>query len=254
MLNFASVMTLTDIIFLDETESTNEYLQGLIMRDNLHPFTVVSAEHQTRGRGRNDKLWHSETGMNLTFSMYFKSCINETDKLFRMNKAVAVGIADFLRKELQEHEVQIKWPNDIVVSGNKISGILIENIFSGHDIHCIIGIGLNIRQQNFPVTDYGAVSMKNLTGKEYDTHECLRALIRILQHHILISQSDQWHQISEQYYQLLFQRDEECKYLIDGVNCTAVILDVDEYGKLHILNTTTGHEQLLEHSRVKYLF
>jgi BirA family transcriptional regulator, biotin operon repressor / biotin---[acetyl-CoA-carboxylase] ligase len=243
-----------EIIFLDEAESTNDYLQDLMLRDNLQPFTVISSEHQTRGRGRNDNVWHSEPSMNLTFSMYFKTCINETDKLFRMNKAVAVGIAVFLGKELHEYEIHIKWPNDILVSGRKIAGILIENIFSDEMIHSIIGIGLNVNQLVFPETDYGAVSMKNLTGKEYQTHECLRALTKVLKHQIHISQSDQWQQISEQYHQLLFQRDEERPYLIDGVRCKAVILDVDEYGKLHVLNTTTRRKQLLDHGNVKYLF
>ena len=138
----------TDIIWLDSIDSTNDEARRRILAlDNL---SVLSALEQTGGRGQRENKWHSAPNQNLTFSIVLKNPpVNAADQ-FCISEITAVTLVNFLSE--YGIEADIKWPNDIYVSGKKICGILIENSLKGQSIDwTIIGIGLNVNQFNFPV-------------------------------------------------------------------------------------------------------
>lgn len=169
----------SNIIWLKSTDSTNNELRRrLDQSDNL---TVVAAEMQSAGRGQGDHSWHSAPGQNLTFSILLRHCGLKTSDALAVTSIMALGIRDYLKSK--GIEPWIKWPNDIWVGDKKICGILVENTMHGGTIDfSIVGVGLDLNQTNWPPELPNPVSLKDLTGSEYDTHEELRQLSEALAH------------------------------------------------------------------------
>lgn len=137
------------LIKLDAIDSTNDFLKELLATNNPENFTVVTTESQKKGKGQMGSVWVSEIGKNLTFSILIKNFSSNVDRIYVLNIAVATAIISVLNKH-NIPNLNIKWPNDIMADGKKVGGILIENsIKSSNQLDSIIGIGLNVNQQNF---------------------------------------------------------------------------------------------------------
>ncbi len=154
-----------EIIQIREVDSTNAY----IMREapNLTPPVMVIAHTQTAGQGQRGNSWESEPGKNLTFSIFFRPSELPPMAQFAMSEAVALAVVDFLR----EHgiEAKVKWPNDIYVGDKKICGILIRHsVMGGYVSNSVIGVGVNVNQQEFLSDAPNPVSMWQITRKKYE--------------------------------------------------------------------------------------
>ena len=166
-----------NICWLESTDSTNKELRKrLDQSDNL---SIIAAEMQSAGRGQGDHTWHSAPGLNLTFSILLRHrCLKASDAL-AVTSIMALSIRDYLHTK--GIEPWIKWPNDIWVDDKKICGILVENcIHAGAIDFSIVGVGLDLNQTDWPAELPNPVSLKELTGKDYDTHEELRQLSEAL--------------------------------------------------------------------------
>ena len=165
------------IIWLKSTDSTNNELRRRL--DQSGDLTIIAAETQSAGRGQGEHTWHSAPGMNLTFSILLRHrCLKASDAL-AVTSIMALGIRDYL--QAKGVNPWIKWPNDIWVGEKKICGILVENtIHTGMIEFSIVGVGLDLNQTDWPSDLPNPVSLKDLTGKEYDTHEELRQLSEAL--------------------------------------------------------------------------
>lgn len=142
---------------------------------------VVVAEYQTAGKGCGKNSWESERGKNLTFSMLVHPSERplriQAKEQFRITEVVSVALCKTLQSYIY-NKVEIKWPNDIYVGDKKLCGILIENRLQGAEIKdCIIGIGLNVNQREFLSDAPNPVSLYQLTGKELDRDELLKAFL-----------------------------------------------------------------------------
>ncbi len=135
-------------IKLNATPSTNDFLKALLQTDFQENFTVVSAKHQTNGKGQLGTQWESESGKNLTMSVLYTFDNHSNQTVFDINKLVCVSVICVLKK-LEINDLSIKWPNDILAGNKKIGGILIENTFKSNKIVSVIGIGINVNQSNF---------------------------------------------------------------------------------------------------------
>ncbi len=124
--------------------STNTALRARTA--HLQGPTLLAAEVQTAGRGRAGRSWHSAPGDSLSFSLAWP-CHAPLARLSGLSLAVGVAVADTLR--VMGWPVQLKWPNDLLLDGRKLGGILIETVQqpapSGVLIWAVIGIGLNVR-------------------------------------------------------------------------------------------------------------
>jgi BirA family transcriptional regulator, biotin operon repressor / biotin---[acetyl-CoA-carboxylase] ligase len=241
-----------DFIFLKETDSTNAYLQELILSGETQPVTIVSADFQRSGKGQGNNNWVSEPGKNFTFSLYYKVNQSQAESLFVINKSIALSIVEFLRKKSSKADIRIKWPNDIIVNGGKIAGILIENLILSNEIHSIIGIGLNLNQETFPKMDNQAVSLKNITSKNHHIRKNLFLLVNIIRNHFEAIEKGETERIENSYNERLLFRNEEREYIIQNEHIRAIILSVDRHGRL-VMKTSGGDVLSLEHGQVGYL-
>ena len=137
------------LIKLNATDSTNNYLKKLMLETVLDDFSVVVTNHQTKGRGQMGSEWSSEKDKNLTFSV-LKS---KTSLLLHQQFMLSILVSLSIVKTLEGYNIPklaIKWPNDILSDHHKIAGILIENSIKNQQIEfSVIGIGLNVNQEIF---------------------------------------------------------------------------------------------------------
>ena len=132
---------------LDEVTSTNDIAIKMAL-NGADEGTVITANHQTHGRGRSARAWLDESGQNLIMSIILRPDIS-IQQIPELSFVVSLGILKYLRTN---HKLAAfaKWPNDILVSGKKIAGILIENIVVDSNQCVAVGIGLNVLQTVFP--------------------------------------------------------------------------------------------------------
>jgi len=157
-------------MYLESTDSTNTLLKQLAAEGN--PPEFIYAGFQTAGRGQMGNGWESEANKNLLCSILLRPRKN----LFELNVAVSVAVYRMI-SELGISELGIKWPNDIYWQDKKVAGILIENAIIGNEIkYSIAGIGLNVNQTKWKTNAPNPVSLKQITGKEYDLDVLMQQL------------------------------------------------------------------------------
>lgn len=136
-----------NFIYSDEVDSTNSML--LASKDSNQNGTVLLAEFQSKGRGRKEREWISSSGQNLTFSILLKGEFKE-QKINLINFSAAIAVAQSI-ENLFQLDVELKWPNDVLVHKKKIAGILLESVSKANKIsRVVVGIGINVNQPNFP--------------------------------------------------------------------------------------------------------
>lgn len=151
--------------------STNDKARKFIKKGIFN--AVITAGTQTKGRGRFGRKWHSSHD-GLWLSIILKVKKSENAKYFTFIASIAVARAV---KKIAKIDAGIKWPNDIVYNGRKLSGILTEGIF-GKESYVIIGIGLNLNQSSFPnsIKDI-ATSLRLVTGRKYPKKYFLNSIL-----------------------------------------------------------------------------
>lgn len=190
-------------IGLEEAKSTNTYL--LEHAPSLPDRTVVYTYRQTAGRGQKGNSWESEPGMNLAFSLMLKNPPVEVRKQFYISEAVSVAICDFLSQFAEGFKV--KWPNDIYHHDSKICGILIENSLDGKQIaHSVIGVGININQTRFVSDAPNPVSLKQITGNDYDLDQLLHDVCQRMSDLCLL-EPDTLDDLHNRYMRRLYRND-----------------------------------------------
>ena len=130
-------------LHFDEIDSTNSYLKNSYKL--LNSFTFVSADYQSAGKGRNDRIWFSNPGENLMFSLLIKD--ENLLKKFSSLSIISAAIIAELIESLGIKDVTIKWPNDVFIKNKKICGVLLEGQILEY---LVIGVGLNVNQKSFP--------------------------------------------------------------------------------------------------------
>ncbi len=226
------------IVNLDSVDSSNNYAAQELLTKSLKEGTVFVATCQQSGRGQGSAAWESEKGLNLTCSLILFPRELEIGRQFSLSKAIALGVTDFLSDKV--NGVSVKWPNDIYVGDNKIAGILIETAISaGKFSRAIIGIGLNINQEKFMSDAPNPISLKNLTGINYDIPQMLSELCKALDKRYVQLMSGNSVQIDFDYEKLLYRRKVWAKYRSGIVEFEGKVSGVDALGRL-LIETRDG--------------
>ncbi len=158
------------LVRADRVASTNDLLRLLAQRGAAEG-TVVLAREQTGGRGRMGRTWVSPAG-GLWLSILLRPA-DPSDP--RIGLAVAVGVADALR-QVSAADVGLKWPNDLVLRGRKVGGVLVESVppcaVAG------IGVNVNVDRAQFPAEIRStAISLLEAVGAKVDLEEVLRVVL-----------------------------------------------------------------------------
>jgi BirA family transcriptional regulator, biotin operon repressor / biotin---[acetyl-CoA-carboxylase] ligase len=224
-------------LFFETLTSTNDHISFLFRNNQPVEGTIVYTNYQSTGRGQKGNSWESEDGKNLLMStLLFPSNIIPSDQ-FLISMAISLGICDFLKRYIPD--CSIKWPNDIYVMNDKIAGILIENSILGDKIeNTIAGIGLNLNQEEFTSDAPNPVSLKQITGMNYDLTVCLRQMASNLDMRYKQLISENIEQIKQDYISQLYRLNEWCKFSDHNGIFTGRILSVTDTGRLQIERRT----------------
>lgn len=251
-------------MYIRQTNSTSTLLREQYT-DALPDMYTIRTDYQSAGRGQAGNGWESEDGKNLLFSTLMR-CNVAAGEQFRLTMMVSVAMVEVLSHYLQAEALHIKWPNDIYYGDKKLSGILVENtLMGGRVTYSIVGVGLNVNQQEFHSKAPNPVSMRLITGKEYDVEillteylEALRTLTRCAQD-----------RLKDMYMTHLYRREGWFPYVERGVNITptdivcagkatdnsaflAEIEDVTDMGEL-VLRTEKGERKTYHFKQIRFV-
>ena len=166
------------ILHYDTLDSTN-HLARSFAEEGAGEGTVITAEYQTRGRGRFKKRWVSPRGSGLLFSIILRPKL-KTSSASILTHVAAKSVAEALQ-ECFKISPKLKKPNDVLVHGKKIAGILTESSGAGQKLeYVIVGIGLNVNTQASKLPR-GATSVACEIGKRTEKDEVLEKILSIFE-------------------------------------------------------------------------
>lgn len=231
------------IFHFDEINSTNVWLYDKMAENSDISDMVVVAAHQTAGRGMDKNRWESEAGKNLLFSIALKVNFLEAENQFEISQAVSVAIVETLSQVIDDKQLYIKWPNDIYYGDKKLAGILIQNTIEGRMMGLsIIGIGLNVNQLQFSKDIPNPVSLKMITGEEYDLKNLLNQLIINIKNAVESLRFEKnREEINSKYISKLYRYQKWAEYVYQNQIKTLIITGFDKYGRL-LLHDKEGAE------------
>jgi len=173
-----SKLNLGDIRYFESIGSTNDEALAWAT-SGTKDMSLIVADEQTMGRGRLDRPWFTPPGTALAFSLILHPSVEERPHLSRLVGLAALSIT----KSLQTLGLypEIKWPNDVLLNRRKVAGVLLELVWSGEDIECVvIGVGVNILKRAVPDTDilrFPATSLENVLDQPVDRAEILYGIL-----------------------------------------------------------------------------
>ncbi|MBD3270789.1 biotin--[acetyl-CoA-carboxylase] ligase [Candidatus Peregrinibacteria bacterium] len=221
------------LIFSDEVDSTNEVLLTEA-RKGAPEWTTIVAHYQTAGKGQGKNNWVSKKSENILMSVLLKPVISDISQIFLLNKAIAVAISKFSSNFIENERVFIKWPNDILIDQNKISGILIENSFTDSKIEfSIVGIGFNVNQIVFPDFSPKATSLALVCKRKFEIKKLVSALIdHISMEYNFFSIQVNHKNIEQEYHKKLFNRNKRTSFLLNNKMIELTPKEVNNFGQL----------------------
>ena len=242
------------LIHINETNSTNNYLQSLCSEQKVEELTVVVADFQTSGRGQRGNSWESAPGKNLLFSTVIFPEFLEARRQFLISQIISLAIKEEL--DTYTTDISIKWPNDIYWKDKKICGMLIENDLTGvHISRSITGIGINVNQETFCSDAPNPVSLKQINGQSYDCPQILASVMkRIKTYYNLLAtgKADIQSLIADRYACSLFRKEGFHRYTDANGDFMARLLRVEPDGRF-ILEDQTGTIRNYLFKEVQYI-
>ena len=232
---------INSVICYDTTDSTNLRAKEFAKKTDVHGILFL-ADRQTAGKGRLGRDFISPEATGIYASLLLRPTLS-MERYSQITIIAAVAVANAI-KETTDISVHIKWPNDIVVDGKKLVGILTE----GGPNYAIVGIGVNVNNHNFPdnIADV-ATSLYITSGKKIDRAILLNTILNNfnkLYEELLIS--DNLDFIIDEYNNLLINKDKDIyiiphhisdttnhPYMVDTVGLESMhCLGIDSYGNL----------------------
>lgn len=234
------------LCFVNECSSTNDEILKFIPPD-FPLMTGVFSLHQTSGRGQYGNNWYNKKDENIAYSLAVKNFDLAEDLLINFHTAII--IRRFIAK-LTENETKIKWPNDIILNKKKISGILIEKKKIERQSYYIIGIGINVLQQDFEDLPK-AGSILTQTKQQFDPKVIAQKLHHQLTENILLTQSIG--AILNEFNENLFKKNEVSVFQIKDNRQNGIIKNIDQNGCIWIDLENDGLQKF-HHKEIELLY
>jgi BirA family biotin operon repressor/biotin-[acetyl-CoA-carboxylase] ligase len=236
-------------IELQSIDSTNKYAIGLVQRNQLpegqgeaqHGMSIF-AQEQTAGRGQRSKNWLSQKGANVVLSIVLKPYPLQVHDQFKLSVCMAVSICEFFANYAGD-ETKIKWPNDLYWRDRKAGGVLIENIVRTSDSRdarqkaqiwkwAVAGIGININQTIFPADLRNPVSLKQITGKDFESVRLAKEICSVVEKNYQLLMAGKFEQLFSYYQTHLYKKDKKVKLKNGNRVFETTIKGVSETGQL----------------------
>ena len=226
-------------IHFPQVDSTNLEAKRLIDSGEAMHGLLISADFQTQGRGQLGRDWHSEEAQNAMLSIVLAPQALSVKSQFSLNIIASLAVAEVI--EDYGLQVQVKWPNDIYVSDNKICGILIQNFLQGDIIqHAIIGIGLNVNQLTWPKEVPNPTSLALELSKSLDRLEIINSIAHsVMARYNAIAHDN--NQLRKPYLDKLYRRGEISQFEVAGELIHGEIIGIDDTGQLMV-----AHDNVLK--------
>jgi BirA family biotin operon repressor/biotin-[acetyl-CoA-carboxylase] ligase len=244
------IYTLALLKILDHIDSTNNYAMGLIRKGLARHGMAIAAKEQSHGKGQRGKSWHMQPDKSIALSLIVKADKLKASEQFCLSIAAALATHDFLKK-FAGKEIKIKWPNDLYWRDRKAGGILIENAFSGNKWKwAVIGIGINVSQSKFNKALPNAVSLYQITGREYDVAALATELYEMVMDRVENLYALPIEKLLKEYNSNLYKLNESVKLKKGAVTFTTTITGASIHGQLLAKNTM---EQQFDFGEVEWL-
>lgn len=231
-----------DVVYYEETDSTNNRAKEAGEKGGKHG-TLFVAERQTAGKGRRGRGWESPAGTSIYMTLLLHPDILPV-KAPQLTLVMAVAVAEGIRKATGLC-CQIKWPNDIVIHGRKVCGILTEMSAEIDYInYVVIGVGINVNQETFPeeIKDR-AVSLRMELGGSVRRSGLIAAVMESFEaYYETFLKTEDLSAMKEHYNSFLVNRDEKVRVLEPCNEYEAYALGINDAGEL-IIRTKDGQEK-----------
>lgn len=237
------------ILKYKQLESTNTLASNLLQTNALGGPSVILAEEQLLGRGQMQTKWHSSPNKNLLLSVVFTKLNLKISDQYFLNKVIGLAVLNALNSF--SDKLKIKWPNDIYFQNKKLAGILVENQIQGEKIkNCIVGIGLNVNEINFPKSLPNPISLAGITKSMINLtsieSEFPFTVYDLVQKFLL---RKDW--VEEQYHNNLYRINEIHSFRDDKGEFQGIITYVNKNGQLIIQCNNTN--RAYNNKEVKFL-
>ena len=239
----------------DSIGSTNTYLRDLNGGDSGFDYEVAVATFQTAGRGQKGNTWESEAGKNLLFSILAHPAGIKVQEQFYISEAIALAVSDsviaFIGPEYADG-VSVKWSNDVYWKDFKMAGILIENTLQGDRIlDTVVGVGLDVNQEVFVSDAPNPISLKNITGREFDLDALLNDIVDRFIGYMKLS-ADKRPEVDQLYRNRLYRREGYHKFRDSNGTFEARIEGIRPDGCL-MLQTSASEHRIYEFKQVQFV-
>ncbi len=155
-----------EIIVYDSVDSTNDIAKRLIGESDKEG-TIILANSQTHGKGRMGRTWHSEENVGIYISTLLKTSL-PPEQISKIALVAGVALVQAIN-EFSRARAYLKWPNDILLNGKKVAGILTEYSKKKSHSEVILGIGINVNHAHFPIPlQHIATSMAMENGEIFE--------------------------------------------------------------------------------------
>ncbi|MFN4962549.1 MAG: biotin--[acetyl-CoA-carboxylase] ligase [Bacteroidota bacterium] len=219
---------------LSSVDSTKDDARRYIQAGIAVPGMAILTADQQKGKGQRGKTWEAAKDQSLALSILIKPDFLTVQQQFLLSALIALGTRAWLATQVATDQFRIKWPNDLYWNHQKIGGILIENIVTsgGEWNWAIVGIGINLNQDQFPSDLPNPVSLFQLNGKKSEPATAAKSLCASLSDFFQSAMNKDEQKILEQYQQFLYGSGELCSFSRAGVSFQAIPLGVTPQGEL----------------------
>ncbi|MCD5390330.1 biotin--[acetyl-CoA-carboxylase] ligase [candidate division NPL-UPA2 bacterium] len=218
-----------------ETKSTQTVAQELA-QGGAEEGTVVLAEEQTAGKGRMGRNWFSPPGEGIWTSVILRPPTSPS-QMGRVLLTCAVAVAEAIRKET-ELPALIKWPNDLLIGGRKVGGILTEMAAEMDRVKFVvvgIGINVNLEREKFPEElQKGATSLREEMGEEISRLHLLQEILKTLEEYYIPLKGGQVEKVANRWRQLSATLGRQIRASFQGEIIEGRATDIDSDGALLI--------------------
>lgn len=230
----------TPFIELQSIDSTNNYALSRVHAGLARHGAVFFAHEQIAGKGQRGRVWKADKDSSIITTIVIDPRPLPLGNQFQLSACIALSACEWLEKYAGD-DTKIKWPNDLYWQDRKAGGVLIENIIGGINVEgnhssgwqwAIAGIGININQAKFPPGLTNPVSLRQITGKEYNPVALAKELYEHIDQNWKKLEKKGFEEIYSRYLNRLYKKDQFVKFKKGNRIFEATIKKVSEDGLL----------------------